>query len=343
MFYLHTGLLDQSEVETMVFCPTGSELSNRLNSNHVKTYKKQSGFDLSAARSLARWCKAEKISVVHAHDAHAHTTAVLAATLFGVKQPIVLSRRVDFPIKKKWFTRFKYNHASIRHIVCVSDCIARIVKPAIVKPHIQVSTVHSCVDTSRFTGVTQMDFKAELGVPHDSILVANVAALADHKDQFTFLRTAKLLVEKDHRYHFVIVGNGELENELKSFTEELGLADKVHFAGFRSDLPEIYRSFDCFLFTSKMEGLGTSILDAFANEVPVVVTNAGGIPEMVVHEQTGMLCNVGDENQLASAVERVMNDKELREKVVLNASRKLVEFSPEHLVSATLDIYRNIV
>ena len=92
-----------------------------------------------------------------------------------------------------------------------------------------------------------------------------------------------------------------------------------------------------------MEGLGTSILDAFANKVPVVVTNAGGIPEMVVHEQTGMLCNVGDEHQLASAVEQVMNDKEFREKLVMNASRKLVEFSPEHLVSATLDIYRNIV
>jgi len=341
--YLHAGLLYQTGVETIVFCPTGSELSKRLNPHQVRMYSKKSGFDLGAARSLARICAHENISAVHAHDAHAHTTSVLAATVFGMKQPIVVSRRVDFPLKNKWFTRFKYNHKSVKHIICVSDCIANIVKPAIVKTHIQVSTVHSCADTSRFKNVEQIDFKAELGVPADSVLVANVAALADHKDQFTFLRTAQLLAQRDSRYQFVIVGNGELKKELKEYSVKLGLTNRVHFAGFRSDLPQIYHSFDCFLFTSNMEGLGTSILDAFANEIPVVATNAGGIPEMVINEETGMLCNVGDDNQLSAAVEHVVKDRTLREKLVRNASKKLNEFSPEYLVSATLDIYRNIV
>ena len=72
--------------------------------------------------------------------------------------------------------------------------------------------------------------------------------------------------------------------------------------GFRKDIPKILPELDIFLFSSKTEGLGTSLLDAFACQVPVVATNAGGVPELIIHEKTGLLSPTKDPQSLAKNV-----------------------------------------
>ena len=81
--------------------------------------------------------------------------------------------------------------------------------------------------------------------------------------------------------HFVIIGKGPMENEIKSFSSKLKCSKNIHFVGFRNDVPDILGELNVFLITSKTEGLGTSILDALAAKVPVVATRAGGIPEII--------------------------------------------------------------
>lgn len=340
LFYLHHGLVEQ-RVNSVVFCPGNSVLYQQLHSDRRVAYKKQSGFDIRAALKLKKVCKSENIDIIHAHDAHAHTTSVLAA-LLGNKTPIVLSRRVDFPIKKKWFTRFKYNHKNIRNILSVSNAIQEIIRPAITAEHIGLKVVHSSCDTSRFQHIDPIDLRKELGLNTSIKIIGNVAALADHKDHHTFLKTAKQVLANMQDVVFVIVGSGELEEELKAKAVELGVSDHVRFMGFRDDLPRIYPNFDVFLFTSKTEGLGTSVLDAFANKLPVVTTNAGGIPEMVVHGKTGMLAPVGDDQMLANHVIELLKDSSKSNELVAGATEKLKEFSVDHMVSKTLEVYRKI-
>jgi len=103
-------------------------------------------------------------------------------------------------------------------------------------------------------------------------------------------------------------------------------------------LPE----FDLFLFTSKTEGLGSSILDAYACEVPVVTTNAGGIPEIVKHNVTGLLASPGDAQALAAECLRVISDKELRNLLVKNASELVLGFSKEVMGNSTFLVYSEL-
>src|SRR5690606_28372567 len=110
---------------------------------------------------------------------------------------------------------------------------------------------------------------------------------------------------------FLAIGQGHLEEELKAYAQEQGVSDKIIFTGFRNDIPQIFPELDVLLFSSRTEGLGSTILDAFACGVPVVSTNAGGIPEIVTNEETGLLAPVGDATALANNVLRVLQDPDL--------------------------------
>ena len=120
-------------------------------------------------------------------------------------------------------------------------------------------------------------------------VVGNVAALTDHKDHATLVEAMALLRPRSPEARFVIVGEGELRPALEGLARERGASDRVVFAGFRTDLDRLLPAFDVFCLSSRLEGLGTSLLDAMAFARPVVATAAGGIPEAVEDGVTGRL------------------------------------------------------
>lgn len=124
---------------------------------------------------------------------------------------------------------------------------------------------------------------------------------------------------------------------------DLKLQDKVIMAGFRNDIEMILPGLDVLLFTSEMEGLGSTILDAMACSVPVVATAAGGIPEIIVHQKTGMLAAVKDSKQLAAYVLKLLTDADLRKSIIANAKQKVNSFSKEVMAEETMDVYKEIV
>ena len=117
----------------------------------------------------------------------------------------------------------------------------------------------------------------------------------------------------------------------------------ILFLGFRQDIPEILPELDAFLITSETEGLGTTILDAFACRVPVVATAGGGIPEIVKHNQTGMLAAVHDADTLATHILNVLTVDTLRSRLVANATEFLQEFTKEKTAHKTLAVYQEIL
>src|SRR5205823_6063447 len=97
--------------------------------------------------------------------------------------------------------------------------------------------------------------RKELGIDEDAVVIANVAALAPHKDYFTFLDTAKILSEQNSQLIFLIAGEGHLKQEIENRIAALGLTKKVFMLGFRKDLENVYADLDILLYTSKEEGL----------------------------------------------------------------------------------------
>lgn len=171
-------------------------------------------FDVFTARQIKKFCRQQKINLVHVHSAHSHAISVWA-DLLGNHLPIVLSRRVDFPVKNNWLSRYKYNYPAIQKIICVSDKIKEVMAPALKQPE-KLVTIHSGIDTNRFEeSYRNGKLHEELNLPLSTFLIGNVSAIAPHKDYFTFVDTAAQLLNQDLDAKFLIIGEGLPVRKLK--------------------------------------------------------------------------------------------------------------------------------
>lgn len=338
------GELQRLDVECHVFCPANSPLDRYCTSVSISatTFNRRSPLHPSAARELSRLCREVRFDLIHMHDSHGHTLYCLAATLFGLRTPAVVSRRVDFPVSG-FLSRWKYNHPGVRAIVCVSERIREIMAPVIVDRS-RLHVVRSGIDLGKFGTGDEKRLRGEFAIEAWRPIVANVAAIAPHKDYATFVNAAGRLVREGSDAIFLIIGgDGGEEVRIRGMIEEKGLGDRILLTGFRDDVPEILPEIDVLLFTSRTEGLGTTILDAFAAGTPVVATAAGGIPELVRDGETGLLAPVGDVDAVASHVKRLLADPDLERHLTAGAAAFVQEFSKERTAARTAEIYSGIV
>lgn len=335
--------LEKKGIQQVILCATNSSMEKYCIERQWNYYTetKKSGIAIRFSGRIKSLCKKLEIDVVHTHDAHSHTFAIIAAVVFGNNTPLVVSRRVDFPVSKSKSSLFKYNHKAVRKIVCVSDKIKEITAKDITDKT-KLITIHSGIDLSKFEGTYRKGkLRTELGLTNQT-LIGNTSALADHKDYFTFLDTAKLINQSISDSYFVIIGVGPLEAEIKSYAKSLKL-ENISFTGFRTDIPEILEDLDVFLITSKTEGLGTSILDAFACNVPVVATAAGGIPEIVIDKRSGLLAPIKNAKLLADQVRRLLNEDQLRLDILSGAKKVLNSHAKSITAEKTLLVYQEVL
>lgn len=332
-------------VEQVVMCPTQSKLSSFCEKNSIQQslFNKTSGINFSAALRLKKLCNANEKPIVHAHDSHAHTIAFLSSGLFNNTTPQVISRRVDFPVHSNFFSRKKYNCPNIHRILCVSNKIREVIHPALINNSV-LRVVYSGIDLDRFANcMDKRILRNYFRIPDDYAIVGNVAALAPHKDYFTFVDTAERVLKVNPKVTFLIIGQGDEKQKIAEYIFEKGLQKSILFTGFRTDIPDILPELDVFLITSETEGLGTSILDAHACGVPVVATRAGGIPEIVTDQKTGLLADVKDPDMLAANVLKLLNDKKLGQKLAENAKKEIRNFTRQETARKTMVEYKEII
>jgi glycosyltransferase involved in cell wall biosynthesis len=320
--------------EVAVACRAGGELETRARESGlvVQALPFRGDWSPVAAWRLREAAARSAPDVVHAHDPHA-----LAAAL-ATGAPRVGTRRVDFPLRGP-VSRWKY--ARCRRIVAVSEAVAAVLRRDGADPA-RVRVVYEGVPDRppQAGGRAQL---AALGIPESALVVGNVAALTDHKDHSTLLAAAADAFARVRDARLVIVGDGERRAALEAEAVARGLAGRVAFAGFRKDLDRLIPAFDVFCLSSKMEGLGTSLLDAMCFARPVVATGAGGIPEAVADGVTGRVVGVGDARALAEALVEVLRDPAARARYgAAGRARFESRFSAERMVDATLAVYDEI-
>ena len=133
---------------------------------------------------------------------------------------------------------------------------------------------------------------------------------------------------------YLIVGNGPRKEALMKFTNELGIAEHVVFTGFAENIPEIYSFSDIAVLSSLSEGLPQSLLQAMAAGIPVVATRVGGVPEVVIHEKTGLLVESGDHEGLAKGIIRILRNPDDAEKMSRDARELILK---EHTIDKMID------
>lgn len=225
----------------------------------------------------------------------------LASRIIPVKARIIF-RRVNFPLRKNLITRLKYNWG-INCIVTVSESIRQQLRADGV-PGSRIRTIYEGIDLSPFPKREALRPRPR-GEPR---VVGTVAHFSSEKGLLHLVEAAALIPDVHSRMRFVLVGDGPCRADLETRVREHGLEDCFHFAGFQKAPIPYLSSFDCFVLPSLSEGLSSSILSAMAASLPVIATNVGGIPELVHHEENGLLVPPADPVALALAIGRLVDD-----------------------------------
>ena len=320
-------------------CHRGGALEHRAQQEGLATLPVTFRGDLSpiAAFALRRHVGAFRPDVVQLHDPHAVSAGLFGTR--GLRQVIVATRRVDFPMRRA-LSRWKYR--SCGRVIAVSRAIERVLKRDGIPAETMRLVYEGVPDRPPQPG--GRDQLEALGVRPDALVVGNVAALTGHKDHDTLIRAAALVVERQPQARFVIVGDGELRESLAALAASLGLTDHVVFTGFRGDIDRLMPAFDVFCLSSILEGLGTSLLDAMLFSRAIVATRAGGISEAVADGETGSLVPPRDFRALAAALLELLNDAD-RRAACGAAGRKRFEthFTAERMVEGTLTVFEELL
>lgn len=298
--------------------------------------------DLTAAWKLSKMIRAWKPQIVHAHDPHAVSMAALALSFASPspKPKTIASRRVDFHLQSHAFSKWKYRQMD--HFIAASGAIKQIlIHDGIAADRIDV--VHDGIDVEKIAHRPAADVHAEYWLPHGVPVIVNVGALVAHKGQKHLIDAMPLVLREVPDAHLIVFGEGELRAALEKQIKHVNLGKRVLLPGFREDVLSVMKTADLFVMSSVTEGLGSAVLDAMAMGHAVVGTRAGGIPEAVVPNDTGLLVEPGDHKALAAAIVTLLKDPQLR-KQYGNAGRARVaeHFGVDRLVEGTLDVYRRV-
>ena len=285
------------------------------------------GVDLRCLRQLKRILKQNKLTVLHTHD----DKTLLYGWLLKLLTPglrIMYTchshashQRDEFPSGKAYL-KFKVRQGIqiflmkryLKPIITVSeDTRNRLVRHGLKSE--DVTVLYNGIDIEKWSpGKGRPVLREELGVGKDDFLVGTVARITYEKDLPTFYQVARQVASRFPNTKFVVVGDG-YGNELPQAREEvkrLGLDGLVCFTGHRNDLFDVYSSFDVFLMTSITEGLPNTTLEAMAMAIPVVSTDVGGVPELVVDGSSGLLAPAGDVDRLAQHLIGLLEDADRR-------------------------------
>ncbi len=330
--------LSRRGVESCFIVPPGAALGARARKQGMVVHEvaMRGELDPFAARAIHRI--AGDADVLHLHTGHAVGLGQLAFPFAGGPGKII-ARRVDFPIGRG-LSRIKYTR-HVQRILCVSEGIRQVLLTCGVPAELAV-TVHSGIELSRLDAATDASvLRGELGMKAGEPLIANVAALTDHKGHGYLLDAMPRVLERFPRARLAIAGEGELRDPLIAQRDRLNLSGAVQFLGYRDDVPNLLAAADLFVLSSHLEGLCTSILDAMAMRRAVAAPTAGGIPEAVVDGETGLLAPPRDAAGLAERMVRLLEDNHLRLRMGA-AGRRRVEahFTVDAMVEKTLAAYR---
>ncbi|HYC31811.1 MAG TPA: glycosyltransferase [Gemmatimonadales bacterium] len=318
-------------LDQRVVTGAGSELAGRLEASGVpvRAVRWRAGLDPRAILAVRDQLRSP--ALLHAHDAHALSVAGIAR--WRRPAPLVVTRRVDFHLRRAGYWR------RADRVIAISDAVAAVLRQDGIPPE-RIRVVHSGVDLEAAEHAAPGAHRLRFGIPADRPVAVHLGALVPHKDQVTMVRAAGLARGRAPLLHWIIAGEGPLRAELARAIAEERMEDRVHLAGQVADPLGLLAEADAFVMSSREEGLGTSVLDAMARGIPVASTAAGGLPEMLA-DGAGLLVPVGDASALADAVVRIVHDRALAERLAARGKEAVRRFSAARMAGEVLTVYRS--
>jgi len=303
--------------------------------------------DLALAAKMAECAREHRLDLFHVHYAIPHaiagflaqqmlgpTAPKLVTTLHGTDVTLVGQDRSFFEI-----TRFGIERSD--GVTAVSDFLRRMTLEEF-QIRNGIETIYNFIDTEAHCPTRAYHDRAAFAGPHEKILLH----ISNFRPVKRVLDTVRILerVVRDVPTVLLMVGEGPERSSAQALARRLGLADRVRFLGTRESVEEIAALADVFLLPSELESFGLSALEAMSCAVPVVGSDAGGLPEVVTSGESGFLLPVGDVEGMAARVIELLRD-EPRRKAMGCAGRRRAEqhFSAERIVNQYERFYERVL
>jgi glycosyltransferase involved in cell wall biosynthesis len=316
--------------------------------------------DLRAFVTIYRMLCSFKPHIVHTHMAKAGTLGRLAALAYNRTRGRHSAARTVHtyhghvfdgyfrPGVSSAFVKIEQRLAGATDVIVAIS--PRIRREILTNYHIgrpdQVRVVPLGFDLHSFAAIdqrTRQIARRELQVPENTLLVTTVGRLVPIKRQDIFLEMASALATRFSNARFLVVGDGPLRVSLERRAADLGIADRIRFLGWRSDLARIYAATDLFVLTSDNEGTPVALIEAMAAGVASISTDVGGVRDVVPDDQNGRVFPAGQPLQLADGAFPLLTDEALRSRVGENGRRAVVErFGFDRLVSDLVALYGEV-
>lgn len=305
------------EVSVYSLNQSGGEFASELMAAGicVTEYKKRKGFDLKLLCCLASAFRRHRVDVVHTHNPVATFYGAPAGWLSGVKSIVATRHGMgNFPVNRKVEFIFKVLSQGVRKVVFVANKARDAFVDRGLVSLSRSAVVYNGIIMDEFSGGSQADITAtrnELNLKDTDRVIGIVARLNKVKGIQYLLQAMSIVNKANSCVKCVIIGDGAERDNLQGDAKALELQDSIVFLGKRTDVPRFLRVLDVFVLPSLSEGISLTLIEAMASCKPVVATDVGGNPEVVVHGVTGYLVPPKDAGALAAAILELVNDKQL--------------------------------
>jgi glycosyltransferase involved in cell wall biosynthesis len=338
-------------------CAPGGRLIELAQKNHIRVHTFKNLVqpihpvkDILTVVDLVSFLRRNYYHIVHTHNSKAGFVGRLAARIAGV--PVVIHTVHGFAFHGQepawrqllyWSLEKLASHLCDRMIFISQPLIDWALKEGVTTKD-KIVKIYSGIDLNKFQPATfdeEQRTREKWGIGPNDPVMGIVSKLWEGKGHEVLIRALKDVKKDINKAKLVIVGEGYLEDNLRSFTDNLGLTDSVIFTGFQADVSEVIRVFDVAVLPSFFEGMGRVLLEAMAMEKPVIASRVGGIPDIVKDGINGFLTTPGDTKELGDALKILLNDKRLATRMGKEGRKGVTaEFSADMMVNAIKDVYK---
>ncbi|MGH9557037.1 MAG: glycosyltransferase [Terriglobales bacterium] len=292
----------------------------------------------------------QNVRILHSHRYKENLLAAIVARLCRVPHVVCSVHGSPEPFSGFRGMKQRFLHALNRLVLrFAADSVISVSAELCARLQHQVNSsklllVHNGIDPQRVRSpLDPVEARRRLGLPQDCLVVGTAGRLEPVKRLDLFLQAARQILHAHPNAWFLIAGEGSLAETLRQQARTLGLEDRALLLGHRDDIYDVLRACDLFLLCSDHEGLPMVLLEAMHLGVPVVARNVGGVPEVVVHKENGMLVNSERPDDLARACQQLLVDPQLRESLASAGSSWVRKrFTLETAASEVADLYHRL-
>ncbi|MEM7413143.1 MAG: glycosyltransferase [Myxococcota bacterium] len=341
VFLLMEGLRDAGH-ENLLICPPDSRARAEAEKRGIATASVAMRNDLSLPASwrTTRILREQRPHLVHCHTGRANWVGGLAAWRAGI--PALTTRRMDRRVKRGPRTRWLYGRV-MRRAAAISPAVAtRLEEGGVAADRIRL--IWSSVDPATLTpSADRAQLRSERDVRDDDVVLLVTANLVRRKGIDLLIEALARCAEAPG-LRLWVVGDGVEKEALEALARERGVTARATFFGRRDDIADWLEACDVFVLPSRLEGLGVAALEAMARARPVVASAVGGLAEVVLHEETGLLVQPEDADALAAALQRMHADAVLRDRLGHAGAQRIRDtFTASKMVEQYVALYREIL